>query len=138
MVLIDANIFMYAAGADHPNREPSTAFLTKAARGGIDAAIDAEVLQEILHRYRAIRRWQQGKQVYDSARRIIPIVIPITERVTDSARYLMDSQGNLSARDALHAAVYHSESAQSWCSFDRGFDALPGLVRREPATYLES
>ena len=92
----------------------------------------------LLHRYRAINRWQQGRQVYDSARRIIPIVIPITERATDSARYLMDSKENLSARDALHAAVYHSEAADSWCSFDRDFDALPGLVRREPATYLES
>lgn len=136
MVLIDANVFMYSAGAPHPNKEPSTAFLDKAARGEIDAAVDAEVLQEILHRYRAIGRWLQGRHVYDSTRRIIPVVIPITEQVTDSARYLMDVHENLSARDALHAAVYHSEAAGSWCSFDRDFDLVPGLVRKEPGSYL--
>lgn len=138
MVLIDANVFMYAAGTTHPNKAPSTAFLDKAARGEIDAAVDAEVLQEILHRYRAIDRWLQGRQVYDSTRRIIPTVISITERITDSARYLMDVHENLGARDALHVAVYNSEAAESWCSFDRDFDAVPGLVRKEPGSYLSS
>jgi predicted nucleic acid-binding protein len=53
VILIDANIFMYAAGAEHPHKEPSRMFLEQVARGEVDAALDAEVLQEILHRYRA-------------------------------------------------------------------------------------
>lgn len=58
MILIDSNIFMYAAGTPHPNKEPSATFLDQVAIGEVDAVIDAEVLQEILHRYRAISRWR--------------------------------------------------------------------------------
>jgi predicted nucleic acid-binding protein len=53
MILVDANVFMYAAGAEHPHKAPSRIFLEKVAGGEIEAALDAEVLQEILHRYRA-------------------------------------------------------------------------------------
>ncbi len=56
MILLDANIFMYAGGASHPNKAPSLALLEGVARGEREAAVDAEVLQEILHRYRAIQR----------------------------------------------------------------------------------
>jgi predicted nucleic acid-binding protein len=69
VILIDANIFMYAAGAEHPHKEPSRRFLEQVARGEVDAALDAEVLQEILHWYRAIKRWSEGRSVYDLARR---------------------------------------------------------------------
>jgi hypothetical protein len=37
VILIDANIFMYAAGADHPNKEPSRVFLERVAEGEIEA-----------------------------------------------------------------------------------------------------
>jgi hypothetical protein len=57
----------------------------------VDAALDAEVLQEILHRYRAIRRWPEGRSVYDLARQIVLIVIPITAEVVDLARHLWTS-----------------------------------------------
>ena len=56
MILVDSNILMYAAGADHPNKAPSIRFLEKVAREQMDVALDAEVLQEILYRYRAIGR----------------------------------------------------------------------------------
>jgi predicted nucleic acid-binding protein len=49
LILIDANIFMYAAGAGHHHKMPSADFLGRVALGEIDAAVDAEVLQEILH-----------------------------------------------------------------------------------------
>ena len=63
MILLDTNILMYAAGAEHPYKEPSRQYLERVARGEIEAALDAETLQEILHRYKAIRRWPEGGQV---------------------------------------------------------------------------
>ncbi|MEZ5906523.1 MAG: hypothetical protein R3C69_15985 [Geminicoccaceae bacterium] len=45
-ILIDANIFMYAAGAC-PRKAPSVAWLRRVASGDLEAAIDAEVLREI-------------------------------------------------------------------------------------------
>lgn len=83
MILVDTNVIMYAAGAPHPHKEPSVFLLDRIARGEIDAAIDAETLQEILHRYRAIGRWDDGKTVYDLARQIFHVVIPITAETLD-------------------------------------------------------
>lgn len=132
MILIDANIFMYAAGAAHANKEPSSRFLESVARADLDAVTDAEVLQEILHRYRAIGRWSSGKLVYDHARRIVPLVVPISQQTTDRARALLDQYGSLSARDALHVAAYELSGAAALCSYDGDFDVIDGLERMTP------
>jgi predicted nucleic acid-binding protein len=54
VTLIDSNVFMYAAGRGHAFKKRAAKFLEKVAQGSFDAVIDAEVLQEILHRYRAL------------------------------------------------------------------------------------
>ncbi len=132
MILVDSNILMYAAGADHPNKRPSVEFLERVARSEIDAAIDAEVLQEILHRYIAIRRWPDGRQVYDLARQVFAVVHSISEEILDKARSLLDVHDTLTARDALHAAAVEHHSLEAICSFDRDFDRVKGLRRVEP------
>lgn len=132
MILIDTNIFMYAAGAPHPNKAPSVALLEQVAAGEVEATIDAEVLQEILHRYRAINRWDDGRQVYDLTRRLFPVVIPVTARILDRARLLLDTDATIMARDALHAAVVLEERLDGVVSYDRDFDRIAGVVRREP------
>lgn len=132
MILVDANVFMYAAGGEHPNKAPSAAFLLRIARGEVAAAVDTEALQEILHRYRAMGRWEDGRRVYESARRIIPVSLPITVELVDAARDLLDSHGGLTVRDALHAAVALHSGAEAICSYDRDFDQVAGLRRIEP------
>lgn len=132
MKLIDTNILMYAAGAEHPHKAPSVALLERVVAGEEPATIDAEALQEILHRYRAIRRWGDGKRVYDLAREIFPDVVPITAEVTDRARQLMDKRPGLMARDALHAAVVLTGRFDAVYSYDRDLDGIPGVERLEP------
>ena len=61
------------------------------ARGEVAAFTDAEVLQEILHRYRSIGRWGNGRAVYDLTRRIVPWVAPVTAEVLDATRALLES-----------------------------------------------
>jgi len=132
VILVDANIFMYAAGADHPHKAPSASFLLRIARGELEAFVDAEALQEILHRYRAMGRWADGRRVYESARRIVPLTLPIDIELVDAARDLLDSYGGLTARDAIHAAVALQSGAEAICSYDRDFDCVAGLRRIEP------
>ena len=132
MVLIDANILMYAAGVAHPNKQPSIRLLKRVANGEVDATIDAETLQEILHRYRAINRWADGRKVYDLARELFPDVIPVTFSVLDRARTLLDGSTSLMARDALHAAVVLDEGLDGIYSYDRDFDRIPGIRRLQP------
>ena len=132
MILIDSNIIMYAAGAPHAHKRPSVRMLERVASGEVDAVINAEVLQEILHRYRAIKRWDDGRRVYELARQVFPGVIPVTADVLDRARRLLDDHAHLMARDALHAAVVLDEGLEAICSYDRDFDGIPGVVRVEP------
>ena len=132
MILIDTNVIMYAAGANHPHKRPSVQLLEQVAQGDVDAIINAETLQEILHRYRSLKRWTDGRRVYDLARQIFPEIIPVTSEVLDHARRLLDAHAGLMARDALHAAVVISEELEAICSYDRDFDGIPGVRRMEP------
>lgn len=132
MILVDSNILMYASGGDHPNKRPSVNWLERVARGEVDATVDAEVLQEILHRYRSIRRWEDGRRVYDLARTLFPVVIPIDGDVLDRARDILDSHPDLMARDALHASVVECHGLEGICSYDQDFDGVGGLRRVEP------
>ena len=132
MILVDTNVIMYAAGADHPRKRPSIALLERVARGEVEATIDAEVLQEILHRYRAIGRWEDGRRMYDLVRQLFRNVVPVTAEVLDRARRILDTDRRIMARDALHAAVVMAEGLEAVCSWDRDFDRIKGIVRREP------
>ena len=132
MILLDANVFMYAAGREHPNRRACADLIIRIASGGTDVAADVEVLQEILHRFRAQKRWEEGRRVYDLARRVVLTWISIDVDALDRARGLMDTYPHLTARDALHAAVCLDLGAEAFCSFDRDFDGIEGLRRVEP------
>lgn len=136
MILIDSNVFMYAAGQPHPNKRPSLAFLRRVALGHLDAVIDAEVLQEILHRYLAIGRRNDAGRVYDLARQIVPTVLPITAEHLDRTRALVVHYPRLSARDALHSAVVITAGLDAICSFDTDFDQVRTLIRRTPQQCL--
>jgi hypothetical protein len=124
---------MYAAGVEHPNKAPSVAFLASVAEERLEAIIDAELLQEILHRYRALNRWIEGRRVYDLTRQIFPTVLPITSEILDRARTLLDDYDGLIARDALHAAVVEINNLEAVYSYDRDFDRITTIKRMEPA-----
>jgi len=132
VILVDSNVLMYAAGSEHPHKAPSVRFLEAVAKGDVDAVIDAEALQEVLHRYRALGRWREGRVAYDLVRTIFPVVLPVTAEILDHARGLMDEYEELMARDALHAAVVRVHSLEALCSYDRDFDRIRDLHRIEP------
>ncbi|MCC6244799.1 MAG: type II toxin-antitoxin system VapC family toxin, partial [Gemmatimonadaceae bacterium] len=112
---------------------PSVRFLESVARGDVEAVINAETLQEILHRYRSLKRWADGRRVYDAARQLFPDVLSITSETLDRARELMDEYPALMARDALHAAMVLQLGLDGMCSYDRDFDGLVGVRRQQPA-----
>ena len=131
MIFIDSNIPMYVIGADHP--------LKAAARRAVEGALaedevlctDAEVFQEILHRYRAVGRPADIDAAFAALRGIIDVAYPIEIADVERARRLLSTTPELSARDALHVAVMQAHDVSRIMSFDRGFDGIPGLVRIE-------
>ena len=132
MTLVDSNIFIYAAGQGHPFKKRAVAFLEKAAEGSVEAVIDAEVLHEILHCYRALKLWKEGRLVYDTARIVFSEILAVNGDVVDRARRLMDEHDGLTARDALHAAVVEVYGLASITSFEPDLDPVTGLKRIEP------
>ena len=47
-VFLDTNIFLYAAGGPHPEREACIALLRRVSDGSMDAIVHAEVVQEVM------------------------------------------------------------------------------------------
>jgi predicted nucleic acid-binding protein len=124
MVSIDSNVFVYGAGAAHPNKIPTVRCVHRAARGEMDACTSVAILQEILHRYRYMRRWRDGKQVFILAKKIIPVIVPIDPEILDRAFELLEKHPSLCARDAVHAVTCLSMGVREICSYDAGFDGV--------------
>jgi len=131
-VLIDSNILMYAAGADHVNKRPCVALLDRVVRGGVGACLSTEILQEICHRYRAIGRWYDGRNLFRLACDIITDVLPIDLPLMVKSYELLERYPSLMARDGLHAATCLVHTLDGICSFDRDFDVIDGLRRFLP------
>ena len=56
MIFIDSNVPMYLVGGPHPHKLDAQQLLERYISDGERLVADAEVLQEILHRYTAIQR----------------------------------------------------------------------------------
>jgi len=129
MVFLDANVPMYLVGADHPNRATCAAILQKLALEGRKLVTDAEVYQEILHRYVAIRRPEAIQPAFDILSQLVDEVFPLSLELVHVARGIVLGYPGLSARDAVHIATMQSKSISEVLSFDDGFDRMPGLTR---------
>lgn len=57
LLFVDTNIPIYAAGKPHPLKAPSAQVLDFIAEHPYAFVTDAEVLQELLHRYRSLKLW---------------------------------------------------------------------------------
>ena len=51
MIFVDANVFMYFVGADHPLRKEARDFFIRSRKRDRPLVTSAEVLQELLHHY---------------------------------------------------------------------------------------
>ena len=141
-LFLDANVPTYVSGRDHPLKEPCKEVLRLAARRPGAFFTDAEVLQEMLHRYLALRRWPEGKRaVLDfavlTAGSIEPVLAEDVVRACDLAdRHGAESGARLAARDLLHAAVMLrvEELPARIVTADGDFDALAveGIERLDP------
>lgn len=129
MMLVDSNVVMYAGGAPHPNKAPSVRFLESVADGSHEAAIDAEVLQEILHRCVAIDRRDAVQPCFDVVLEIVDEVLEVDLEVMQRAREIVLGRAELTARDAIHLAVMQRSGIREIASFDRHFDGVPGVAR---------
>ena len=129
MIFVDSNIPMYLVGADHPNRHRARTLVETAVSRGDALVTDVEVLQEMLHRYDALRRTDAIQPAFDVTLSLIDEVLPVRLMHVERAKDILLGKYGLSARDTLHLAVMADAEITRIMSFDAGFDSYPGIER---------
>jgi uncharacterized protein len=129
LILIDSNIPMYLVGASHPHKIDAQRWIEKLLSDRQRLVTDAEVLQEILHRYLAINRRDAVQPAFDSLLGVVDEVLAIDRVVVERAKEIVFGRRRLSARDAVHLAVMEQHGIDRILSFDSGFDGFPGVTR---------
>lgn len=120
---------MYLVGGAHPHQAESQVLVERLAAAGQQLVTDAEVLQEILHRYTAIGRRNKIGPAFQVLLDIVDDVFAVEKADVLRAAEIAQHLASFSARDALHIAVMERHGVQSVLSFDADFDRWPGLKR---------
>jgi len=129
MVFIDSNIPMYLVGAAHPHKIDAQRGLEELIVRAERLVTDAKVLQEILHRYTAIKRADAIQPAFEALLGAVDQVFPIERQDVEKARDILLGASGLSARDAVHLAIMQRYDIREILSFDTGFDGYPGIRR---------
>ena len=120
---------MYLVGAEHPHKTESQVLLERLTAAGQQLVTDAEVLQEILHRYISIDRRNTIDRAFEVLLNTVDDVFAVEKSDVIRAAEIAQHRASFSARDAVHIAVMEHHGIQSILSFDADFDRWPGLKR---------
>ncbi len=129
MIFVDSNVPMYLIGAAHPHKVDAQRLLERAIADRETLVTDAEVFQEILHRYTAIDRRDAIQPAFDLLAGIADQVFPVSLDEAERAKTIVLGRPALRARDAIHVAVMERHGVTRVMSFDPDFDRMPGLTR---------
>jgi len=129
LIFVDSNIPMYLAGTAHPHKTESRILVEHLTATGQQLVTDAEVLQEILHRYISIDRREAIGPTIQVLLDIVDDVFAVEKADVLRAAEIAQNRASFSARDAVHIAVMERQGIQSILSFDADFDRWPGLKR---------
>jgi uncharacterized protein len=132
VIFIDSNIPMYLVGSAHPHKTDAQRLLERSIAAGERLVTSAEVLQEILHRYVAVKRRDAIQPALDAVLGVVDEVFPVERIDVEQAKRVLDGIPALSARDALHIAVMRRRDVSRIMSFDSAFGAVPGIERLGP------
>ena len=120
---------MYVVGASHPNKIQAQRLLEKSLLDREKLATDAEVFQEILHRYTSVNRRGVIQPAFDALLKLVDEVFPVDREIIEEAKQIVLAYRQFSARDAVHLAVMRTHGIDRIMSFDTGLDGFPGVTR---------
>ena len=129
MIFVDSNVPMYLIGAAHPHKVEAQRLLERCVVERQRLVTDAEVLQEILHRYVAIDRRDAIQPAFDALLSIVDEVFPIDSATVERAKAIVLERRKLSARDAVHIAAMERQKVARILTFDTAFDGIQGIER---------
>ena len=129
MILVDSNVPMYLVGAAHQHKADSQRLLERAISERVRLVTDAEVFQEILHRYTAIQRRDAIQPCFNALLGLVDDVLAIDLPTVEEAKRITLGHPNLSARDAIRVAATQQHGIEQILTFDAAFDSFPGISR---------
>lgn len=132
MKLIDANVFIYARGQQHPYRDACRHLLSAVDSGREAANTDTEVLQEVVYVYWYRRREEFGLRYLDRLLTLFQTPFAVDHAIMSEARSVLSVHPRIDPRDAIHAAVVRKHNLEGIISTDRGYDAVAGVTRFDP------
>lgn len=126
---MDSNVQMHLVGTPGPLKTDAQRLLEKLVSRRERLVTDAQVPQEILHRYVAINRRHDIQPAFDALLNVVDEVLPVDGAVAERAKQIVLGYLRLSARDAVHLAVMEQHGIDRILTFDAGFDGFPGITR---------
>lgn len=131
-VLVDTAVFMYAAGQQHPLREPCREVLLRSRSGALDAVTSAEVVQELLHRFTGTQRHADGARLAQSTLSMFRPVLSIDHAIMRRTCELARKYPRAQARDLVHVATCLAHELEAIVSPDADFDRIAEVPRIAP------
>lgn len=89
MIFVDSNIPMYLIGAAHPHKIDAQRLLEQFVSERERLVTDAEVLQEILHRYVSIDRRDAIQAAFDALLGVVDEVFPVEAMAVERAKAIV-------------------------------------------------
>src|SRR5712664_228206 len=122
-LFMDTSIPIYAAGPPSEHKEACSRVLEKIERDELNAAIDTEVIQEILYRFHRLNMGKQGTELARNVLRLGLRVLPVLKRDVEVALPLFEkySPRGVAPRDVLHTAVMINNDIGKVVSVDAHF-----------------
>lgn len=133
-VFLDSNVFLYAAGGDHPLRAPCRRILVRLADGTLEATTSTEVVQELIHVLGRRGLRHEALRLATSVLDLVPDMLPVRPEDMRRTLAIMERHPDLPARDALHVATMHGACIGTIVSADRHFDLVEEIRRTDPST----
>ena len=113
MILVDSNIPMYLVGAPHPHKADAQRLLERLITDRQRLVTDAEVLQEILHRYVAIDR-RAIQPAFDALLGVVDQVLAVDGMVVQRAKQIvLGIDGCLPVTRCIYPSWNKMESSES-------------------------
>ena len=122
MIFVDTNVIMYAVGKSHPLKARAREFFDNSKAGGKPLCASVEVLQELLHAYLSVRRYDELEDALELISQAGVEVWPLEEADVTIARELHDEHPALGARDLCHLASCRRRGVDEIMTFDKGLE----------------
>ncbi len=132
-VFLDSNVFIYAAGAESPNKAACVDLLRRVAAGDLEATTSVEVIQELHHVFRRRGRLAEGVGLGREVARLFPGLLSITRADILRSGDILMTHPQLSPRGALHAATALNNGIVVIVSADVDLDRVDGVTRLDPS-----